>query len=39
MKGDGGVGIRILTSDTVLRIDVAGSSEGIQVWANMDQAF
>jgi outer membrane protein assembly factor BamA len=39
MKGDGGVGIRVLTGDTLLRIDVAGSNEGIQVWANLAQAF
>ncbi len=39
MKGDGGLGIRVLTQDTVLRIDFAGSNEGIQIWANLDQAF
>lgn len=39
MKGDAGVGVRIFTQDTVLRIDVAASSEGLQIWANLDQAF
>jgi outer membrane protein assembly factor BamA len=39
MKGDAGVGMRILTGDTVLRLDVAGSNEGIQFWANLNQAF
>ncbi len=39
MKGDGGVGIRVLTGDTLLRIDVAGSYEGVQIWANLGQAF
>lgn len=38
-KGDVGVGVRFLTQDTVLRIDVAGSNEGIQVWANLAEAF
>src|SRR6185437_10335761 len=39
MKGDAGVGIRVLTQDTVVRIDLAASNEGIQIWANLDQAF
>jgi hypothetical protein len=39
MKIDGGIGLRILTQDTVVRFDVAGSSEGFQIWANLDQAF
>ena len=39
MKTDGGVGLRILTQDTVVRFDIAGSSEGFQIWANLDQAF
>ena len=39
MKGDAGVGLRILTGDTVIRFDVAGSNEGIQFWANLNQTF
>jgi outer membrane translocation and assembly module TamA len=39
MKGDAGVGVRILTGDSVLRIDIASANEGIQFWANLNQAF
>jgi len=39
MRADGGVGLRILTQDTVVRFDVAGSNEGFQFWANLEQSF
>lgn len=39
VKTDGGVGIRIMTQNTVVRFDLAGSTEGVQFWANLDQAF
>ncbi len=39
MKADGGIGMRILTQDTVVRFDVATLNEGIEFWANLDQAF
>lgn len=39
MKGDVGAGIRVMTQDTVLRIDFAGSNEGLSFWAYLGQAF
>lgn len=39
MKGDAGFGIRVMSQDTVFRIDVAAGHEGYSVWANLGQTF
>ena len=38
-KGDVGFGLRILAKDTLVRFDVAASSEGYQVWVGLGQPF
>ncbi|MDB5357957.1 MAG: hypothetical protein JWN24_4410 [Phycisphaerales bacterium] len=39
MKGDAGVGMRVLSKDTLFRIDLAFSNEGYNIWVNLGQAF
>ena len=39
LKGDVGFGIRLLANDTLVRFDVAASSEGYSVWVNLGQPF
>jgi hypothetical protein len=39
LKGDVGFGLRILAKDTLVRFDVAASSEGYSVWVEMGQPF
>ena len=39
LKGDVGVGLRILANDTLVRIDVAASHEGFSVYAALNQPF
>jgi hypothetical protein len=39
LKGDAGFGLRILANDTLVRLDVAASSEGVSVVAQLSQPF
>jgi hypothetical protein len=39
MKADAGVGLRVLSKDTLFRFDIAISNEGYSIWANLGQAF
>lgn len=39
LKGDAGFGLRILANDTLIRIDVAASSEKFGIWVALNQPF
>lgn len=39
LKGDVGFGLRILAKDTLVRFDVAASSEGYQLWVGLSEPF
>ncbi|MDB5303705.1 MAG: hypothetical protein JWM97_1254 [Phycisphaerales bacterium] len=39
MKADVGVGMRVLSKDTLFRVDLAFSSEGYSIWVNLGQPF
>jgi len=39
MKVSGGLGLRVMVLNTVLRLDLAGSNEGGNVWAMVNQTF
>nr|WP_287412937.1 BamA/TamA family outer membrane protein [Pseudodesulfovibrio sp.] len=39
MKVSAGVGLRVMILNSVLRLDMAGSSEGANVWAMINQTF
>lgn len=39
LKGDVGFGLRILAKDTLVRFDIAASSEGYQLWVGLSEPF
>lgn len=39
LKGDVGFGMRLLANDTLVRFDVAASSEGYSLWVGLGQPF
>jgi hypothetical protein len=39
LKGDAGVGLRILANDTIVRLDLAASNEGVTIAAQLSQPF
>ena len=39
LKVDGGIGVRVLAKDQLVRFDLAFSEEGIFFWAMLDQTF